>query len=526
MLSRSLTRCIKSSRRLKKPIQCFQSYKKNITSLSVHLEKLSNSISPINGLNKQNLLPLNLKRCYRSNGGSGGGGRGSNSFQYSSNYSNSKQNRSQKPHNSYTQVPNDKIKSFLKSQNMSFKTRGSGQITARECPMCPKPHNNKPDNLYTLNFKENEGAFLCFRCGSHGSWYDFVRYMLGDEMNFEKETHGHHHWGQGIAGRGNFSGGYNGGYGGGGNQDDKYERDFVKQYDLVNKTRAVISECQSAFDGLKEIERLIETGDEEDLELTTSSGDNTRIVTLAQSVYYLIGTDNSSQRHLSLDTLKEFRVGISEEVFRNEDGRMIRLPVIVFPFFRPFQGKKRKPEEITDLADSHYEAVKLKMRASDPEFKQFQRFKPSGGHFGVFGINTLKPDSKVCVITEGEFDAMAVYQATQLPSISLPNGASHLPVQLLPMIEKLERVYLWMDNDDIGQMNVENFCKKLGVHRTYVVKVGEEFADEVKDANDALRKDPEIIRKALMEARTLPSKNIVKTLNFFLFTFCSFPSYI
>ncbi len=31
------------------------------------------------------------------------------------------------------------------------------------------------------------------------------------------------------------------------------------------------------------------------------------------------------------------------------------------------------------------------------------------------------------VITEGEYDAMAVYEATKLPAISLPNGATSLP---------------------------------------------------------------------------------------------------
>lgn len=32
------------------------------------------------------------------------------------------------------------------------------------------------------------------------------------------------------------------------------------------------------------------------------------------------------------------------------------------------------------------------------------------------------------MITEGEYDAMAVHQETGLPAISLPNGANHLPV--------------------------------------------------------------------------------------------------
>jgi hypothetical protein len=55
------------------------------------------------------------------------------------------------------------------------------------------------------------------------------------------------------------------------------------------------------------------------------------------------------------------------------------------------------------------------------------------------------------VITEGEYDAMAVHQETGLPAISLPNGCRSLPVELLPLLERFEDIYLWMDNDIPGQ---------------------------------------------------------------------------
>lgn len=162
------------------------------------------------------------------------------------------------------------------------------------------------------------------------------------------------------------------------------------------------------------------------------------------------------------------------------------------------------------MSDGNYEAVKLKLRGASKETKKFQRFKPTGGHFGVFGLNTLLEDSKVVVITEGEFDAMAVHQATKLPAISLPNGASNLPVQLVKMLEGLDRIYLWMDNDEIGQMNVENFAKKLGEKRTYIIRLDAE--ETAKDANDLLRQGQggvKKIRSYLMAAKSLPSKDIV-----------------
>ena len=47
---------------------------------------------------------------------------------------------------------------------------------------------------------------------------------------------------------------------------------------------------------------------------------------------------------------------------------------------------------------------------------------------GLFGLTTVTEQDKSIVITEGEFDAMAVYQETGIPAVSLPNGANHLPM--------------------------------------------------------------------------------------------------
>lgn len=56
---------------------------------------------------------------------------------------------------------------------------------------------------------------------------------------------------------------------------------------------------------------------------------------------------------------------------------------------------------------------------------------------------------------------MAVYQATGIPAVSLPNGASSLPLEVLPLLERFEKVYLWMDHDGPGQAGVDKFVEKL-----------------------------------------------------------------
>lgn len=56
---------------------------------------------------------------------------------------------------------------------------------------------------------------------------------------------------------------------------------------------------------------------------------------------------------------------------------------------------------------------------------------------------------------------MAVYQATGMPAISLPNGASSLPLGVLPLLERFDKLYVWMDHDGAGQAGVEKFVQKL-----------------------------------------------------------------
>jgi twinkle protein len=105
------------------------------------------------------------------------------------------------------------------------------------------------------------------------------------------------------------------------------------------------------------------------------------------------------------------------------------------------------------------------------------------------------------VVTEGEFDAMAVHQETGLPCVSLPNGANSLPLSLLKFFDRFERIYLWLDADEVGQnavekfsnvsyhiplLNVMSFMQKLGRNRTLIVNSRMNDPKGPKDANDAL----------------------------------------
>jgi twinkle protein len=297
-------------------------------------------------------------------------------------YSNNSQEAAFEPQigvsKSYTDITTEKMEDFLIRNRVVYKVRPNGQVVIKECPFCTRPHNNKITNLWTLNLKENNGAFLCFRCGSHGSWYDFVRYILGDTINF----------------------------------DSRRTRDAVVEGSSTEdevrlrneRTKLVVEEsCKMHMDLLATIEKLekLESqeekseenqnkGEKEDVDIDLKSG-----LIGINTLEYLVGTENNTQRHLSIETLKAFKIGIGEEAFKNDEGELIRVPVVNYPLFKPTAKKSKKPSDCNLIDNTLYDCVRSKLRGVGPSHKHHQRFKPAGGHFGVFGLNLVTPSSKV-----------------------------------------------------------------------------------------------------------------------------------
>ena len=90
------------------------------------------------------------------------------------------------------------------------------------------------------------------------------------------------------------------------------------------------------------------------------------------------------ERKLNLETLFEFKVGFGEEVYRNDQNELERVPSIYFPMFAP------QNDSLFLQKKSKVKLVKLKARGLLPTHKKFQRVVPLGAGFGVFGLNTLE----------------------------------------------------------------------------------------------------------------------------------------
>ncbi|MDP2436558.1 MAG: bifunctional DNA primase/helicase, partial [archaeon] len=220
--------------------------------------------------------------------------------------------------------------------------------------------------------------------------------------------------------------------------------------------------------------------------------------TYADMLEYLSGTTTPQQRHLSVSVLKKYRVGAAEYSFAERDGDTGAVAwkqhrCITFPWIG-----------VDEQGKLFYQRLKVRSMTS----KACMRLDPAGGEWGFFGWHTVPPEATEVVITEGEYDAMAVHQATKMPAISLPNGARSLPVQLLPLLERFRKIYLWMDDDVAGHEGARIFAQKLGIGRCLLVATRGGATEGPKDANDALRQGMDL-RQILKEARATPHQQIM-----------------
>lgn len=394
------------------------------------------------------------------------------------------------------QISNEEIIHVLNSHNIEHKVRPSGEVCIKYCMFCRKPHNNDPTNLWVLNLKPNSGAFFCFRCGTRGSWFDFKKNLMGTGVEA-----GLYPVNKSVT--------FN-------EENDLAALNFSQPKKLASEAEAFFKFQSMLKDKFPEINN------------------------------YLTGK-GPEDRHLSKEVLIKYRVGVGEEYFASEKtGGPTKIPCVYFPMFAPKSKKQKEkgnpvhkvknpngassfstvgreavenpepktqsqdpePEAITSVSSEDYQLVRNKIRGVGKENKRYQRMEPSPGYWGLFGLNTVPEHSKVIVLTEGEYDAMAVHQATGLPAVSLPNGANHLPLQILPWLERFDKIYLWMDADEVGKANAQQFAQKLGANRTYIVDTHRFDPDGPKDANDALRNDPTSLTQFIKDARPITRENL------------------
>ncbi|KAL7483359.1 hypothetical protein ACHAW6_009034 [Cyclotella cf. meneghiniana] len=457
----------------------------------------------------------------------------------------------------------------------------NSHVILKECIFCSKPTNGKPDNLFKLYIQVGGGAYFCHRCGAKGSWYDLKSALAGFSVDGASAVEGsdvHRAWNWRTT---NNNDGMNylssNQLPAGASKSSKIEclpmppRKVVSIHSarMFDPSNDESSDEYAALKYLTEARGLStavlrkygvgcatykfpskdagasyissmcvtfpwllresEVAEQEELrgaEYIWKGGEDIDENKTKEKVQNKTNTKKKQSETSALERhlIRQQRKDKAKAAKTPEIGlNILSRSTVEAMLKRPESSvdASKQPDEPTtreELTAQYGSFIPRRIKVRSIEKKSWQRLDPPGGGFGLFGWHTIPHDATEIIITEGEFDAMAICQATGRPAVSLPNGCRSLPMEVLVLLEKFDTVYLWMDNDGPGREGAEMFARKMGVERCLLVQPsgmrGRPAAttgavSPPKDANEALLTGWDI-EELLAEASELPHERILK----------------
>lgn len=173
--------------------------------------------------------------------------------------------------------------------------------------------------------------------------------------------------------------------------------------------------------------------------------------------------DKFEAQGIKKETLIAYNVGISEYDDPESGITPKQTKCLTFPRMTP----EFNNEPCNNVLKTKVARIKA-CKASSIENLDFVTFDPHEFVPGLFGYHLAKLKDDIVILTGNENDAMAAYQETEIPALCLPNQ-NQLPPQVLPLLERFSKIFLWFDDDVNGRDCAEKFAQKLGIDRCLIV---------------------------------------------------------
>lgn len=133
----------------------------------------------------------------------------------------------------------------------------------------------------------------------------------------------------------------------------------------------------------------------------------------------------------------------------------------------------------------------------------------------LFGWQAIPQEARTIIITEGEIDAMSMYEYGY-PALSVPfgggSGGKHNWIDHdFHHLDRFETIYLCMDMDGPGVEAAEDISERLGKHRCKIVEL------PAKDANECLTTGitTDVVARAIDAAKYLDPEELVSAADFY-----------
>lgn len=215
-------------------------------------------------------------------------------------------------------------------------------------------------------------------------------------------------------------------------------------------------------------------------------------------------------RGISKATLDDFKIA------SDEHGN------IVFPFYRNNELvfiKYRKPKMFATLQQEYKDKIaKLPPEEAEKVRKPVKEWRYNNAEPILFGMDNVSFNTPL-VITEGQVDALSVYEAGYHNVVSVPSGCEDMEWITLcyDWLEKFNQIILFGDSDEPGMEMVATLMKRLGEDRCMIpeeypelVLKGKDYNRICKDANEILRcYGPEGLKAIIDKCEPAPIKGVL-----------------
>ena len=117
---------------------------------------------------------------------------------------------------------------------------------------------------------------------------------------------------------------------------------------------------------------------------------------------------------------------------------------------------------------------------------KLKTWQEGNGQPVLFGMQNIDINEPV-IITEGEFDAMSVYECGLTNVVSIPFGVGNIDwiSECWEWLKGINQFILWFDNDAAGKKGCEEVVRKLGAYRCKVINNKDVL---LSDANEIMFK--------------------------------------
>nr|CAG4716277.1 unnamed protein product [Naegleria fowleri] len=386
----------------------------------------------------------------------------------------------------YYKINENDIQEFLTRKGLAFRTV-MNEIIIKDCPFCHDTK-GKITNLWKLYIHRHTGAYFCHRCGSKGSWFDFKTSFHKDSIISTLHSESSSSLRQfqnskqnGISPTTN-------------TQQKRRDKPTKKEFEFFRNN----------FDGpdFPEAVQYLEKVRGIKKEVAKLYGVGCGIFPFMKTVKRTLkNTDthnNTSSNHTKEETpdLEEVETleRVNELCFTFPMYRPTKTttePSLSRHKFRSIQDKtcmRLDPPQTNHWGLFGWHLIEQQLQKEDKSLSSSSSSSSSSGktlaNDARLGGRKDPKHEKRIIITEGEFDAMAVYQKTGITAVSLPNGCRSLPIEVIQWLEPFDKIYLWMDDDVPGQQGAEMFSKKLGVGRCYIVHSSYREEEDLEMMND------------------------------------------